>query len=123
MYNLEPSYPPIGLSHSDPPAVIRLTGVDGFAGVFSSRSYISVTAPQPQKVFKLTLNGVLMGPLWGKECIQPRYLFQHLGASWFPVDSNVGLTVIHSVQWHKVDTASLQYSVVWCHREESGAKW
>jgi hypothetical protein len=56
MYNLEPGYPQIGLSCSDPPAIIRLTEVDVFAGVFRPKSYFSVDAPQTQQVFKCTLN-------------------------------------------------------------------
>ena len=123
MYSSEPSYPQIGMSHSDTRAVIRLTETDGFLvslgpGVISQLFLLS-----PNRFSSAPWTGVLMGPLWCKECIQHRCLFQHLGASWLPLDSNVGLPIIPSIWWHTVDTASLQYIVDWCHREQSSAMW
>jgi hypothetical protein len=74
MYSLEPSYPQEGVSHSDPPAVIRLTAVNGFAVVFMSRSYFSVAPPQPQQVFKCTLNWSAYGATLGQG-VYPTQMF------------------------------------------------
>jgi len=91
MYSLEPSYPQVGLSCSDQPAVIRLT-----AAVFMSRSYFSVASPQPQQVFKCTLNWSAYGATLGQGVYPTQMFVPTLGASWLPVDSNVGLPIIRS---------------------------
>jgi len=75
MYSLEPSCPQVGLSCSDPPAVIRLTEIDGFADVFRSRSYFSVVPPQPQQIFKCTLNRSTYGPTLGQGAYPTQIFF------------------------------------------------
>ena len=123
MYILGPSYPQVGCH-----ALTHLLSLDwlrlmGFLVSLGPEAISQLLLLSPNRFTSAAWTGVFMGPLWGKECIQPRCLFQHLGASWFSIDSNVALPIIPSTWWHTVDTASLQCSIVWCHRERSGAMW